>query len=165
MEIVSCSVKLAGDNNHVVEKTDVTVAEVVLLQHIHGMDSVVNIRRTGMDRRSHREERERLRSIYNRREKIVDKIFPNLPGAKLPVSLADIDLSMAGGNAADEEESEETLPPITAAQVRRVPAPAPVSAPVPTTIHEVAAVAAGDTPVTAPVDNGAQGSAADVLEG
>jgi hypothetical protein len=168
MEIVSCSVRLAGDNNHVVEKTDVTVAEIAILQHIHGLASITNIRRTGMDRRPHREERERLRLIYNRREKIVDKIYPNIPGAKLPVSLSDIDLSMAGGNAPGEEAevevAEEELPKITAANVRRVPAPVPVSDLTqtdssadakPTTLKDVPA--AGN-------DDGSKASAADVLD-
>jgi hypothetical protein len=98
MQHLNCDVALSGDRNHVVRKSDITVAEVEILRALHGQDSVRNIQPTRTTTSDGGALLDRLRRKYRRRmpalpgEKsrcIVDTVFPG-PRPKLPVSLADI---------------------------------------------------------------------------
>lgn len=109
MQHVKCSVYLGGDYNHKVFLPDVTVAEVVVLRAIHGDDAVVEIQPTRMLRGdSHEAERERLRRTYNRRDKVVDRVFPGAK-ADLPVNLKDIGVSAKPGKEAEDELPEPAV--------------------------------------------------------
>lgn len=95
MQLVQCDVFLAGDRNHMVRRTGVTVPELAVLRQIHGGDGVGNIKPTGMDKRAHGQELERLKGIYDRREQIVARLFPGA-SPKLPAKLADLGLDDDG---------------------------------------------------------------------
>jgi hypothetical protein len=64
MRLYDCKVLLAGSRDNEVRKTDVTAAEIMILQAFHGADSVTEIVPKEMDKRSHGEERKRLFSAY-----------------------------------------------------------------------------------------------------
>lgn len=101
MQRCNVTVRLAGDVGNTVPKTNVTVAEIVVLRSVHGDDAVVDIKPTHNCKTPHREERDRLCIIYGRPR--VDKIFPGV-FAKLPVSLKDIEV------APPEEDAELDKP-------------------------------------------------------
>lgn len=91
MQLASCFVRLFGDINNEVPRGDVTPAEVAVLQSIHGPGSVVKIQPTGMDKRPHGQELERLKSFYN--PKVVTDAFPGV-SPKLPVHFKDIGIDV-----------------------------------------------------------------------
>lgn len=102
MQICDCTVRLGGSVLHTVRKVDVTPAEIAILQHLHGEDSVVEITRKRMSKRSHALELARLDAIYyaDRTDNgtpiyVARKLFGNAVGggAKLPVDLLDIGIS------------------------------------------------------------------------
>lgn len=84
MQVYDCKVRLAGELKNEVAKFGCTAAEIMVLRHIHGQDSVVGLRKTVMDKRPHLQERQRLDDIYGR--KATTAIF-GVPGAQLPVTL------------------------------------------------------------------------------
>jgi hypothetical protein len=99
MQIANCEVRLFGDIANSIPKQNVTPSEVALLQAIHGSESVIRVNQTGADRRSHKEEYERLSIIYgetrtNSGELLLQKIFPNSFDIKLPVNFSDIGVSV-----------------------------------------------------------------------
>lgn len=100
MQLASAVVRLGGSRDNTVHKVGLTVAEIVVLRAIHGGDdSVTDIQPTGMDKRPHAEELNRLRSIYgnakdDKEESILTKIFPGA-SPNLPVNLKDIGLDIA----------------------------------------------------------------------
>lgn len=110
MEICDIMLRLAGSNDNIVPKLDVTPAEILILRHLHGADSVFNIRPKGSDKRTHAGEWERLKGIYGRNGQstsdgstvMLDSIFP---GAikQLPVGLSDIPGEDADAVAEPEE--------------------------------------------------------------
>ena len=116
MQRCKATVRLAGDMRNAVVKTGVSPAEVMVLQHIHGLDSVVDIRVTGNDRgnpQRHHGELARLRNTY--REKAVAAVFP---GAKptLPETFEEAGIDTTG---ADEFEDEaDRSPPKKVAKKR-----------------------------------------------
>jgi hypothetical protein len=100
MQRCTVTVRLSGDLNNTVRKSNVSPAEIVILREIHGgVDAVVDIQPNGMDKMPHRQERDRLEVIYG--GPLVEKIFPG-KFAPLPVSLKDIDV--------DAEEPAADLP-------------------------------------------------------
>lgn len=67
MQICQCEVRLGGDMRRTVVKENVTVAEIRVLQNIHGADAVVNIRPVKVDRNfNHDEHRAELKRVYER---------------------------------------------------------------------------------------------------
>lgn len=64
MHIADCKIRLGGDALNIVPKVNVTIAEIALLRAIHGDDAVVDIAPKSNDRRSHRDELNRLRQAY-----------------------------------------------------------------------------------------------------
>lgn len=114
MQIVDCNVRIGGSVLHVVPKQDVTPAEIIVLQQIHGTDAVQDVRPKRMDKRSHTEEFDRLRRTYGRNglqsvdgepSVLLDRLFP---GAikRLPVTLKDIGMGhlITGGKAPEPKE-------------------------------------------------------------
>jgi hypothetical protein len=90
MLYVNCDVRLAGDNNNIVSKKNVSVAEVALLRQIHGADAVTNIQSTGRtDTISATKERERLKALY--KPELVMAVFPGVM-PQLPARLEDIEV-------------------------------------------------------------------------
>ena len=71
MEICNCLVAIAGDPRATVVKNGVTVAEIVVLQHIHGDSAVTNIKVLDTIEKSNDEERYHLGKLY-KDEKIVE---------------------------------------------------------------------------------------------
>jgi hypothetical protein len=122
MQLSNVEVRLGGNVLHTVPKMGVTPAEIVVLQHIHGEGSVVNVRPTGKtSRATHGQEFARLSALYDRRgggfaakpgdepETIMGRLFP---GAikKLPETLAEIGMEPGAEppTPADEPELDET---------------------------------------------------------
>lgn len=64
MEQLSCSVAINGDIRAVITKPYVTVAEIVLLQAMHGSDAVFNIKVIGELDSTSEQERDRLGNFY-----------------------------------------------------------------------------------------------------
>lgn len=102
MQLSNVMLRLGGSLLHTVQKTNVTPAEILVLQHIHGTDAVVDIRPTKFDKnRGHGPEFERLANLYDAAASasapgeeagaILTKLFP---GAikKLPRTLKEIGL-------------------------------------------------------------------------
>lgn len=99
MQTANVLLALGGKRGETVPKYNVTPAEVAVLQHLHGADAVyeIDIKEDTVER-THRQEIERLRNAYHRRdgERIisvaVDALFPGV-GAQVPQTFADIELS------------------------------------------------------------------------
>ena len=65
MRLYDCKVLLAGNRNNEVRKSDITAAEIMVLQEIHGgIGSIIEIQPKGMDKRSHADERAHLFNTY-----------------------------------------------------------------------------------------------------
>jgi hypothetical protein len=105
MRLYDCKVLLAGSRDNEVRKTDVTAAEIMALRDVHGPDSVIDIEKKGMDKRSHGEERARIYALYADAEALDNKAKVDRLNAifgpshnPLPVELPDepgIDLDAA----------------------------------------------------------------------
>ena len=91
MEVANCMVALSGSMLSIVPKRDVTPAEALVLLAIHGEGSVKRLERTTNDKRSHREEVDRLKSIY--RDDVIASMFPGL-NPQLPVTFKDAGLEI-----------------------------------------------------------------------
>jgi uncharacterized protein with von Willebrand factor type A (vWA) domain len=85
MQRCTVMVRLGGDLLNTVEKFGVSPAEIMLLRHIHGDDSVAVTRLAGNDRGVAVNERERLQTAYPTYFKDVFGLNP-----KFPDTLADI---------------------------------------------------------------------------
>lgn len=86
MRVYSCVVNCGGNVLNQVRKPEVTAAEIILLQSIHGEDAVTDIMPIRMDKRSHAAERDRLGGIYGD-DKVGRTFGPSFN--PLPVKLAD----------------------------------------------------------------------------
>lgn len=122
MQICSATVRLSGSMNNTVHKSDLTPAEIVVLQTLHGTDAVIDVIHERDERRSHTEEYDRLTATYSRNSNIStpdgdpgDIVARLFPGAvrKLPVNLIEIGLgeaaNMAISVAAAEAEKQKAL--------------------------------------------------------
>lgn len=95
MQIANCEVRLLGDIANSVPKLNITPAEAAILRAIHGPDSVVRVNAVGMDKRSHKEEYDRLAALYGGSgdtdgTKIFFKLFPRTFDPRLPVTFKDV---------------------------------------------------------------------------
>ncbi len=95
MQTCTCDIRLGGDPGLQVRRTDVSVAEIMVLRAIHGDDSVINVIGHAGERRNALEERTRLRQFYSARTEdgrsVVDALFPGaMP--QLPTKLSEIGL-------------------------------------------------------------------------
>jgi len=123
MQLCDLEVRLGDSSGHTVPKTNVTPAEIVVLQAIHGASAIVGIKPTKMDKRPHIEEYERLQGIYGRAPDglmdagngdLLEKLFPGA-AKQLPVSLKDIGLGhlvnpLKGDKGAKAEAPEPADP-------------------------------------------------------
>jgi hypothetical protein len=100
MRVFSCKVLLSGSRYNEVVKPEVTIPEIYVLRHIHGDDSVIDIKPLGREAfdniagggrvmRTDRTERERLHKLYDPRKKLLDKLFG--VGQPLPSVLEGVD--------------------------------------------------------------------------
>ena len=85
MEKLSCSVAINGDIRAVITKPHVTVAEIVLLQAMHGSDAVFNIKVIGELDSTSEQERDRLGNFY--KDAKVMEVFGQY--GELPTTLAE----------------------------------------------------------------------------
>tara|TARA_R110002153_G_scaffold132549_2_gene281558 strand:+ start:81 stop:503 length:423 start_codon:yes stop_codon:yes gene_type:complete len=104
MQLVSCSVSLQSDIRNTVEKHNISVAEVAVLNMVHGQGACANIKPTKMDKRSHKDEKSFLVEKFRKHASSINEMFPGL-NPSLPVSLRDIEIDMDGS---DEESPKRT---------------------------------------------------------
>jgi hypothetical protein len=64
MRLYDCKVLLAGSRDNEVRKTKITAAEIMVLQALHGSDSVLEINPVAQDKRSSTDERRHLFRTY-----------------------------------------------------------------------------------------------------
>jgi hypothetical protein len=94
MQRVNCVVAVGGDIGNQIQKIDITVAEVALLQRVHGEGSckeILPLESSG-ESLTHREEYDRLKEAYPRYAGEAEKIWMDL-GGKLPSDLSDLKLT------------------------------------------------------------------------
>lgn len=92
MQIVDCDVALGGDVRMVVDKRNVSIPELVVLQAVHGRDAVTNVRVTGEARNFNPvSERERLKTLYelNENSPKIDNLFPGVK-PQMPYKLSEV---------------------------------------------------------------------------
>lgn len=98
METANVLLALAGDKGNTVMKYSVTASEVAVLRFLHGDDAVTDIEILGQtEKRSHKEERERLAEAYGRQigeRKVAVAVNALFPGAasRLFDTFAELDL-------------------------------------------------------------------------
>jgi hypothetical protein len=113
MQRVNCEVRLASETqtNNTVLKSGVSPAEIAVLLDLHGEGSVINIKRTHMDKTPHGQERERLAGIYGHH--VIDRIFPG-QFSRLPVTLEDLNMGPKNdeGDAAHADVVEMENSPV-----------------------------------------------------
>lgn len=113
MQIVDCNVAIGGDVRMVARKLNVTIAELVVLQAVHGRDAVTNVVVAGeVVGFSPTSERERLKATYELTEESV-QIATLFPGVipQMPTRLEEIVLVEPD----PDEKARTVVPP----QVRR----------------------------------------------
>jgi len=110
MQFYRCDVNHAGSRDMRIHKAEVTPAEIVVLRHLHGVESITGVVKTREGKVQQVVERERLRRIYGA------LVFAALfPGAvpRMPLTLADCGLNddgretQAPESAEDEDEDED----------------------------------------------------------
>ena len=102
-QLYKCSVRPGGDLIHDVPKTGVSAAEIMVLNHVHGEGSVINIEPTKTNRTPHKQEYNRLAQVYGSRA--VHEVFGNVFNVRLPNKL-DLD-AMNDEDGDDGEEQKE----------------------------------------------------------
>lgn len=157
MQHVSCTVRIqASEQAHPIDvvKKDITVAEVVVLQAMHGDDRVMDVRPIYWRQTNMRAELDRLGSIY--RPEIVAGVYPGA-APRLPLRLSDIGMTPGAEAtplatpdlpAGDQvsREAEETERRIQAEVERRLRAAGVNPAPAPVELAEAEAPASYDDP-------------------
>lgn len=81
MQTANCMLALAGDLGNTVPKYGVTVAEIVVLQHVHGAGSVRDIEPIEEIERSHAEEHTRLKELFPRPDRTPSPVGQVYPGS------------------------------------------------------------------------------------
>lgn len=111
MQYVNCHVFLSGDRNHSVALNNISVAEVVVLRHLHGSDAVHDIEPTVSRKANHNQVMDQLLSRYSTRARdIRETIFPGA-SPQLPTTLNHIGIDRAdvkSRRAAKKEAEAET---------------------------------------------------------
>ena len=94
MQYYSAKIRLAGSTMNEVQKT-LSAPEILVLQYIHGVDAVVNVKFHKEERINLREEKERLKGLYDqaliKRDQSIDTIFGPLGAVpeRLPEDLVE----------------------------------------------------------------------------
>lgn len=94
MQLLNALVALTGDRNNMVPKHGITPAEILLLQQLHGADSVLQIEPVGDVERTPLAEIERLKMLYPQKQLIQD-IWRDWPADRFPVRLDQLTLNPA----------------------------------------------------------------------
>lgn len=115
MQRCICEVRLGGDLLNTVEKYGVSPAEVVLLNHIHGEGSVVNVRPNGNDRGRAVDEKADLQERYAR---FFKDVFPGA-SPQLPETFKEIGVDLHGDDADTSNASGTDANPATARKPRK----------------------------------------------
>lgn len=124
MQLANIVLRLGGSLLHTVPIADATPAEILVLQHIHGNDAVVDVRPTRVDKgKRHEAEFDRLATKYDRAasasapgEDAKSVLATLFPGAmkKLPTTLKEIGLghvmSVPSISAADARAAAAAIP-------------------------------------------------------
>lgn len=106
MDVVNCQVRHRGDMHHVISKNEITVAEVAILRHLHGNDSVISIRKLRDTRRPGSQILEGLSAIYPAKE--VEELFgKNTQRPDLPKKLIDIGIEPWSVFIVEDQRAEE----------------------------------------------------------
>lgn len=177
MQICSATIRLAGSVQNTVFRSNITPAEILILQAIHGGDAVIDILPIEKIERTQNAEWDRLTGLYDRSGgpdtpdgkddvSIVSRLFPGAV-KRLPVSLSEIGLETNEAPNEDKAEPEVAEKPkrggrkaadpaavIAAAPTAdAIPAAAPAPAPAPVTEEAPAFVEgeSADKPATDPV--------------
>ena len=102
MQLYNATVKIKSPDSvavtHELPKEDLSAPEILVLKRIHGDEGVVNISPTKMDKRSHKEELDRLMLNYSPKQ--VFDTFGPVPLSTMPVKLE-------GFGLADEVRAEK----------------------------------------------------------
>jgi len=104
-QLYNCNVRPGGDLIHDVPKENLSAAEIMVLNHVHGEGSVVNIEPTKTTRTPHKEEYGRLCDVYG--AKSVQEVFGNIFNVRLPNKL-DLD-AMDDDDEPEKELSDKDL--------------------------------------------------------
>jgi hypothetical protein len=96
MQTAHCLLSLGGDHGNQVMKHDCTVSEIAVLRAIHGDEAVRDVEPGKDVKRSNRDERARLISVYGAAKSeegkpIVESMFPGV-AARMFDTLAELDL-------------------------------------------------------------------------
>ena len=87
MDLLSCSVALNGDIRAVISKPKVTIAEIILLQAMHGSDAVTNIKVIGELKTTSEQERDRLGNFYKDANKEIFRFDTKTSGKEVKIIL------------------------------------------------------------------------------
>lgn len=103
MDILKGKIRLSGSVLNEVRRSNMTAPEVILLQRIHGSDSILELEKVGSESRNHQEERQRLYHEYpaaintDAKRHYVEELFgPN--HHDLPTSVPGVAISPKKGN-------------------------------------------------------------------
>lgn len=120
MRLCDLTVRLNDSTGHTVRKQDVTPAEILVLQAIHGESAVVDIEPKGDAKRTVAFEWDRLQGIYGRAADglmdagngdLLERLFPGAISAKrLPVTMKDIGLGHLANPLRKSEAAQEPAP-------------------------------------------------------
>jgi hypothetical protein len=105
-QLYKCNVRPGGDLIHDVPKTDVSAAEIMVLNHVHGEGAVINIEPTKTTRTPHKQEYNRLGDIYGL--KAVQEVFGNVFNVRLPNKL-DLDAMEEDDGEPEKELNDKDL--------------------------------------------------------
>ena len=95
MQTLNALVAITGDRNNMVWKIGLTPAEILLLQGLHGADSVLQIEPSGDVKREPLEEIARLKAEYPLYHERVQNIWRDFPGPAFPLQIEGIGLNPA----------------------------------------------------------------------
>lgn len=93
MQLINAMVALGGDRNNVHYRQGLTPIEIVLLQQLHGEDSVGSIEPVGEVERDPHEEMTRLRTIYPMQGEHITNLWRDWPGDRFPTKLSNLNIS------------------------------------------------------------------------
>jgi hypothetical protein len=127
MDYHNCVLRHAGNLGMTVHKENISTAEIVILRHIHGPDSVVQIETV---RNSVPTDQRKLRDDLDRYygDKVLTELFPGLV-ARLPSTLAEAGIGIVEEPVDDDPASDRVMAPPAeiAAKVARAKAANPQS--------------------------------------
>lgn len=95
MQTLNAMVALTGDRNNMLWKMDLTPAEILLLQALHGEGSVLQIEPTGDVKREPSEEIARLKNLYPGHPDRVQNLWRDFPGTAFPMRIDQLGLNSA----------------------------------------------------------------------